>query len=86
MFSFRANGGDREIDGKGDATIGRDQCEQETTSALCRCAAGTGTACSFTAPRPPTQYNNDELDLIISIAQFLEPRQGQESLMSVTYQ
>lgn len=39
------------MDGERDATIGRDQCEQETSSAPCRCAAGTGTACSFTAPR-----------------------------------
>ncbi len=49
---------------RGEVTIGRDQCEQETSSALCRCAAGTGTAFSFTAP--PTKYNNDELDLINS--------------------
>lgn len=87
LFSFRANGGWR--DGwRGDATIGRDQCEQETSGALCRCAAGAGTACSFTAPHhlprnPSTHHNNDELDLINSSAQLLEPWRGQESLMGI---
>lgn len=73
--------GDGEMDGEGDVTIGRDQCEQETSGALCRCAAGIGTACSFTDPptKPPpipTLCNNDELDLINSSVRFLEPRQG----------
>lgn len=62
------------MDGEGDATIGRDQCEQETSSALCGYAAGTETSCSFTVPTPPLnpnpppapQYNHDELDPIIS--------------------
>ena len=44
LFSFRANGGDEEMDGERDATIGRDQSEQETSSAPCRCAAGSGLA------------------------------------------
>ena len=86
-------GGDEEMDGERDATIGRDQSEQETSSAPCRCAAGTGTACSFTAPRhlpldaplppPQTKYNNDELDLINSSAQFLEPQQGHQRSMVI---
>lgn len=64
------------MDGEGDMTIGCDQCEQETCGALCRCEAGTGTACSFTAPlsstlNPSIPHNNDELDLIISYTLFL---------------
>ena len=51
LFSFRANWEDREMDGEGDATIGRGRCEQEPNSRLSRCAAGTGTVYSFTAPR-----------------------------------
>lgn len=75
------------MDREEDATNGRDQCEQETSSRLCRCVVGTGSACSFIA-RPhhlPHKHslphsNNDKLDLIISFALFLEPQQGQESL------
>lgn len=34
-------------------------------------------------PRHLPQCNNDELDLIMSSAQFLEPQKGQESLMGI---